>query len=67
MNHNLEAARTERIQLILSKIRELYTKRYPIIFMGDFNSESNEERIAALKKAMDDSREVSQEKPFSPS
>lgn len=35
--------------------------------MGDFNSELNEERITVLKKAMDDFREVSQEKPFSPS
>jgi endonuclease/exonuclease/phosphatase family metal-dependent hydrolase len=45
----------------------LNTKKYPVIFMGDFNSEPNENRIISLKKVMDDSREVSQEKPFGPS
>ncbi len=67
LDHIGEDARTKGIQLILSKIKELNTKKYPVIFMGDFNSEPNEERIIALKKVMDDSREVSQEKPFGPS
>jgi endonuclease/exonuclease/phosphatase family metal-dependent hydrolase len=35
--------------------------------MGDFNSEPNEERILSLKKVMDDTREISEEKPFGPS
>ncbi len=35
--------------------------------MGNFNSEPNEDRIMALKKVMDDSREISVEKPFGPS
>jgi endonuclease/exonuclease/phosphatase family metal-dependent hydrolase len=64
--HIGEDARTKGIQLILSKIKELNTKKYPVIFMGDFNSEPNENRIISLKKVMDDSREVSQEKPFGP-
>jgi endonuclease/exonuclease/phosphatase family metal-dependent hydrolase len=67
LDHIGEDARTKGIRLILSKIKELNTKKYPVIFMGDFNSEPNEERIIALKKVMDDSREVSQEKPFGPS
>ena len=67
LDHIGKDARTKGIQLILSKIKELNTKKYPVIFMGDFNSEPNEERIIALKKVMDDSREVSQEKPFGPS
>jgi endonuclease/exonuclease/phosphatase family metal-dependent hydrolase len=67
LDHIGEDARTKGIQLILSKIKELNTKKYPVIFMGDFNSEPNEERIIALKKVMNDSREVSQEKPFGPS
>lgn len=67
LDHIGEDARTKGIQLILSKIKELNTKKYPVIFMGDFNSEPHENRIISLKKVMDDSREVSQEKPFGPS
>ncbi|MFE3872109.1 endonuclease/exonuclease/phosphatase family protein [Flavobacterium sp. ZS1P70] len=67
LDHIGEDARTKGIQLILSKIKELNTKKYPVIFMGDFNSEPNENRIVILKKVMDDSREISQEKPFGPS
>ena len=67
LDHIGEDARTKGIQLILSKIKELNTKKYPVIFMGDLNSEPNENRIISLKKVMDDSREVSQAKPFGPS
>jgi endonuclease/exonuclease/phosphatase family metal-dependent hydrolase len=67
LDHIGEDARTKGIQLILSKIKELNNKKYPVIFMGDFNSEPNEDRIIELKKVMDDSREVSREKPFGPS
>src|SRR3970282_649922 len=67
LDHIGEDARTKGIQLIISKIKELNTKKYPVIFMGDFNSEPSENRIITLKKVMDDSREVSQEKPFGPS
>lgn len=67
LDHVGELARTKGIQLILSKIESLNTKKYPVIFMGDFNSEPNTERIVELKKVMDDSRDVSKEKPFGPS
>lgn len=67
LDHVGEIAKTKGIQLILSKIAVLNKKNYPVIFMGDFNSEPTEERIISLKKVMDDSREISQEKPFGPS
>lgn len=67
LDHMGEQARTKGIQLILSKIAELNAKKYPVVFMGDFNSEPNEERIVSLKKVMDDTREISEEKPFGPS
>jgi endonuclease/exonuclease/phosphatase family metal-dependent hydrolase len=67
LDHIGEVARTKGIQLILSRIKELNARKYPVIFMGDFNSEPNEERIIALKKVMDDAREISVEKPFGPS
>ncbi len=62
-----EEARTNGIQLILAKIATLNTKNYPVVFMGDFNSEPTTERIKNLKKEMNDCRDVSKEKPFGPS
>lgn len=67
LDHQGELARTNGIQLILSKIASVNTKKYPVIFMGDFNSKPTENRILSLKKEMIDAREVSEEKPFGPS
>ena len=67
LDHIGELARTKGIELILSKISVLNTKNHPVIFMGDFNSEPATERVVALKKIMDDCRDVSEEKPFGPS
>lgn len=67
LDHVGELARINGIQLILDKIAELNTQNYPVIFMGDFNSEPTAERIIALKNQMDDSRDISEEKPFGPS
>lgn len=66
LDHMGELARTNSIQLILSRIKTLNTKNYPVFFMGDFNSEPTEERIINLKKEMMDSKDVSEEKPFGP-
>lgn len=67
LDHIGELARTNGILLILSKIQKLNTKKYPVFFMGDFNSKPTEDRIIHLKKEMNDTREVSKEKPFGPS
>jgi len=66
IDHKGEKAKTKGIELILSKIAEVNTKNYPVIFMGDFNSEPHEDRIISLKNHMDDSRDISEEKPFGP-
>lgn len=66
LDHIGNQARTKGLELIVSKINELNTAKYPVIFMGDFNSEPQEERIIALSKLMDDSRTVSQNNPFGP-
>ena len=66
LDHIGELARTNSILLIRSKIKALNTKNYPVLFMGDFNSEPSEERIVNLKKEMIDSKEVSEEKPLGP-
>jgi len=66
LDHIGEVARTKGIELILSKIEAVNNQKLPVIFMGDFNSEPNEDRIVNLKKRMNDSRELSIEKPFGP-
>lgn len=67
LDHMGEVARTKSIELIVSKISAFNTKNYPVVFMGDLNSEPQTDRIKALKKVMTDSRDVSVEKPFGPS
>ena len=67
LDHMGEVARVKGVQLVLSKIKELNTKNYPALLMGDFNSEPNTKQIAEIKKVMDDTRDVSKEKPFGPS
>lgn len=67
LDHIGEVARTKGLELILSKIAALNSKNYPVIVMGDFNSEPDAERIIALKKVMNDTKAVSIEKPFGPS
>ncbi len=42
-------------------------KNYPVIFMGDFNSEPNTKRILDLKKQMNECSDFSKEKRFGPS
>lgn len=66
LDHMGEQARTESLALIVTKIKQLNTQNYPVILMGDFNSEPQEERIKQLKKSMDDSRDISIQKPFGP-
>ena len=67
LDHLGEDAKTKSIMLILTKIKLLNTQEYPVIFMGDFNSEPNTKRIIELKEMMDDSRDISKENPFGPS
>lgn len=67
LDHMGEVARVKGVQLVLSKIKELNTKNYPAFLMGDFNSEPNTKQISEIKKVMDDTRDVSKEKPFGPS
>jgi endonuclease/exonuclease/phosphatase family metal-dependent hydrolase len=67
LDHIGNQARTKGLELILSKIKQLNTKNQAVILMGDFNSEPHEERIVALKKMMNDTRDISMNKPFGPS
>lgn len=66
LDHIGKIARTKGIELIVDKIALVNKDNYPVFFMGDFNSEPEENRILELKRIMNDSREFSLEKPFGP-
>ncbi|UUW10655.1 endonuclease/exonuclease/phosphatase family protein [Flavobacterium plurextorum] len=67
LDHMGEVARVKGVQVVLEKIKTINTKKYPVFLMGDFNSEPNTPQIVEIKKVMDDTRDVSKEKPFGPS
>ncbi len=67
LDHIGELAKTNGILLILSKITALNINKDSVFFMGDFNSKPNDERIISLKKVMNDTRDISESKPFGPS
>jgi len=67
LDHVGNEARIKGVQLILSKIKEFNTKNYPVFLMGDFNSEPDTPQIEEIKKVMNDTKDVSFEKPFGPS
>jgi endonuclease/exonuclease/phosphatase family metal-dependent hydrolase len=66
LDHMGEVAKTNSILVILSKITALNTKNDMVILMGDFNSKPTDDRITALKKVMNDTRDISETKPFGP-
>jgi len=66
LDHIGNEARIKGVQLVLSKIKEFNTKNYPVFLMGDFNSEPDTPQIAEIKKVMNDTKDVSVEKPFGP-
>jgi endonuclease/exonuclease/phosphatase family metal-dependent hydrolase len=66
LDHVGEQARIKGVQLVLSKMKELNTKKHPAFLMGDFNSEPDTPQISEIKKVMDDTRDISHEKPFGP-
>lgn len=66
LDHRSENAREKSAKLILSKIAEINTKDYPIILMGDFNTELDTKPIQDIRTFLNTSREKSITKPFGP-
>ena len=60
-------AREQSVLFILKKIKQINTENYPLIFMGDLNAEPESKPISILRSGMNDSKEISIEKPFGPS
>ena len=66
LDHLGEVAKTKSIELIVSKIKTVNAKNYPVVFMGDFNSEPGEAPAVLLSRALMDTRTVSREPSFGP-
>lgn len=66
LDHIGEVSRANSIKLIIAKIKELNSDKYPVIFMGDFNLVPTDDRIISLKNEMTDCRDVAEQKPFGP-
>lgn len=66
LDHIGEMARTKSLELILHTIDSLNIKKYPVVLMGDFNSEPQTQRIIALREKMNDTKLVSALPAFGP-
>lgn len=66
LDHIGELARTKSLELILHTIDSLNTKKYPVVLMGDLNSEPHTQRITALREKMSDTRLNTELPPFGP-
>lgn len=60
-------ARKHSAVLIIQKIKEINTERYPVILMGDFNMQEDHKSIQYISKYLKDSKTVSKSEPFGPS
>jgi len=65
-DHIGEIARERSAELIVKKIDELNKEHFPVILMGDFNLNEKSEAIAYLSSELNDSKIVSEAKPFGP-
>lgn len=59
-DHRGVEARRESTKLIIQKINELNSEKYPVVLMGDLNLEPNTEAIKYLSKELVDSRYASE-------
>lgn len=65
-DHMGKKARVESAKLILKKIKEVNHEDLPVILMGDFNLEPDEEGIKLLAGQMNDSKIASRKVSFGP-
>ena len=66
-DHMGVVAREESAKLIIKKIKELTAgKNHPVILSGDFNSKPGEPAAAYISGFLQNSRTVSEEKPYGP-
>jgi len=65
-DHIGKTARTESAKLILERIRQLNTKNYPLIFMGDLNSRPEDEHVKYMNTVLQNTRVVSEQPAYGP-
>lgn len=65
-DHIGEEARSQSVRLIVKKIKEINTKHYPVVLMGDLNLTPDRETIQFLTENMKDTRNSSTEVSFGP-
>lgn len=65
-DHIGNLARAKSAELIIDKIKLLNTQNLPLVLMGDFNLTPETKPIQYLSKILNDSKTISQSKPFGP-
>ncbi len=65
-DHIGKEARLQSTKLIVKKIASLNKKNYPVFVTGDLNLRPESKPIQYLSKVMNDSRAISESKPFGP-
>lgn len=59
LDHIGKTARMESAKLIIKKIKELNSRNFPVILMGDFNARPEEQPVQYISNYMQNCREVS--------
>ena len=67
LDHKGELARKKSVSLLLTKIEEVNTQNHPVLFMGDFNMEPQENPIKEISEKMLDAQKISVNPIFGPS
>ncbi len=65
-DHIGEIARENSAKLIVEKVNEINKDNFPVFVMGDFNLNENSKAISYLASVFNDSRSVSEARPFGP-
>jgi len=65
-DHIGEVARERSAELIVQKVSDINKDDFPVILMGDFNLNEKSKAIKYLSSAFNDSKIVSEAKPFGP-
>lgn len=65
-DHIGDKARLMSAKLIVKKIKQLNSKKVPVILMGDFNLKSTSKAITYLSEILNDSKTASKSSPFGP-
>lgn len=64
-DHEGKVARRESANLILQRIRNI-AEDYPVICVGDFNADPDDEPIQIMQTALSDAKTISQTPPYGP-